>query len=178
MSSGRCLTILNHSTTSLLVSSPQLEAGTYKTVLCKFFEAGNCSRGASCTFAHGDTELSDQGASVPVTGSGSCAVAATAFATTSLADAIAQRRLDHDKHKTIILWKQQQFNHRLLQFSVDWFQFTKAFGGLVPMACRVGSLGFPRHGRRERFGVGEQRPRGSAGAAHSAAIQAPAGGHR
>ena len=69
-------------------------------MLCKFFEAGSCSRGASCTFAHGEEDLLNESLGTPATGStatasaGSCAVAATAFATTSLADAIAQSALE------------------------------------------------------------------------------------
>ena len=77
-----------------LLKSNSAQAGTYKTVLCKFFEAGSCSRGASCTFAHGDGDLLAEAPSATAAPSaGACAVAATAWPMTSLADAIAQRRL-------------------------------------------------------------------------------------
>ena len=90
-------------TNSKLFSNQQqmlqmLQAGTYKTVLCKFFEAGSCSRGASCTFAHGDEDLLSEvpaaAAAGAAAGGSACAVAATAWPMTSLADAIAQRRLE------------------------------------------------------------------------------------
>ncbi|CAK9107450.1 Zinc finger CCCH domain-containing protein 4 [Durusdinium trenchii] len=66
------------------------EVGTYKTVLCKYFEAGTCTKGASCTFAHGDADLQMDAVSPAAAATAPCAVAATAFGGTSLADAIAQ----------------------------------------------------------------------------------------
>ncbi|CAJ1329445.1 unnamed protein product, partial [Effrenium voratum] len=32
-------------------------APTYKTTMCRYFEIGQCARGASCSYAHGDHEL-------------------------------------------------------------------------------------------------------------------------
>ena len=29
----------------------------YKTQKCMFYEQGNCKKGTSCSFAHGDTEM-------------------------------------------------------------------------------------------------------------------------
>ena len=36
----------------------------FKTVLCNYWEAGNCKRGEACTFAHGSSELRSYGRSL------------------------------------------------------------------------------------------------------------------
>ena len=56
----------------------------------RILQAGTCTKGASCTFAHGDADLQMDAVSPAAAATAPCAVAATAFGGTSLADAIAQ----------------------------------------------------------------------------------------
>lgn len=124
------------------------EAGTYKTVLCKFFEAGSCSRGASCTFAHGEEDLLNESLGAPATGStasaGSCAVAATAFATTSLADAIAQSALELKGACCAVSGDGSCDCFRGVFLDLQWKLLEKKTSGWQNILASLSSWGYPK----------------------------------
>eukprot|EP00933_Yihiella_yeosuensis_P032874 TRINITY_DN2653_c1_g1_i1.p1 TRINITY_DN2653_c1_g1~~TRINITY_DN2653_c1_g1_i1.p1 ORF type:complete len:187 (+),score=23.14 TRINITY_DN2653_c1_g1_i1:103-663(+) len=42
---------------SSLFPKTDMQDGVFKTVQCKFFSSGSCTRGEACTFAHGNIEI-------------------------------------------------------------------------------------------------------------------------